>query len=117
MVRKLIVVMVSLLLAGSIGCSKKNPYQFALDAVATKPAFDRGKETWAVTFSQKDESLRMELLRDYFGKASRQAIRPQEGSIIVCWTNKDTRGTQLTSFDPTTQVEQSTIPTLFPDCQ
>ena len=116
MVRKLIVIMVCLLLVASSGCSK-NPYQFALDAVAAKPAFDRDKETWAVTFSQKDDSLSMELLRDYFGKANRQAIRPQEGSIIVCWTNKDTRVTQLTSFDPATQAEQATISTLFPDCQ
>lgn len=116
MVRKLIVIMVCLLLVASSGCSK-NPYQFALDAVAAKPAFDRDKETWAAPFSQKDESLKMELLRDYFGKDNRQAIRPQEGSIIVCWTNKDTRVTQLTSFDPDRQAEQATITTLFPDCR
>lgn len=116
MVRKFNAIIVCLLLVVGIGCSK-SPYQFALDAVAAKPAFDRDKATWAVTFSQKDESLSMELLRDYFGKANRQAIRPQEGSIIVCWTNKDTRVTQITSFDPATQVEQATIPTLFPDCR
>lgn len=117
MSRKLMVIMVCLLLVVGIGCSKKSPYQFALDTVAAKPAFDRDKETWAAMFSQKDESLKMELLRDYFGKANRQAIRPQEGSILVCWISKDTRVTQLTSFDPATQAEQATIPTLFPDCQ
>lgn len=51
MVRKLIVIMVCLLLTVSIGCSKKSQYQFALDAVAAKPEFDKDKGHWAWQYS------------------------------------------------------------------
>lgn len=114
MCKKLI--LVSVMLAAGFGCSR-NPNQFALDAVEVKPEFDPSQKTWAMAFSETDNSIFMEQLRMYFNEPGRRSDRPQEGAIMVCWENKNTHVTQITSFDPATKAEQSTIPTLFPECR
>ncbi len=110
MVRKLIVIMVCLLLTVSIGCSKKSQYQFALDAVAAKPEFDKDKGHWAWQYSdfrgKRIPSLEYTSHWTFLLGALKGKI-PTEGEIVVCWQDKG-KGVFLSTFNQTSQMEQST---------
>lgn len=120
MVRKLIVIMVCLLLVASIGCSK-SPYQFALDAVAAKPEFDKDKRHWAMQYADSsdwsrissEDANRMNFLFGALKGYPKNIDFPKEGEIVVCWQDKG-KGVHLSIFNSTAQVEQASL-SLFED--
>ena len=122
MIRKLIVIMVCLLAVG-IGCSKKSQYQFALDAVADKPEFDKGKKHWAMQYAESfdptkvsaEDANRLDFLFGEFLGHPEKIDRPKEGEVVVCWGDTG-KGVHLSIFNSVTQAERASLPLYRKEC-
>jgi len=119
-----VVCVMFLVAAGAgFGCSKKSPYQFALDAVKAKSVFAQDKKHWAMQYTYSPDSTKIspeEALHFVFLVSALQGknngLLPKEGEVVVCWQDKG-KGVFLSIFDPAVQVEKSTLPLLVSDCQ
>lgn len=112
-----------LLMAMVFGCSKKSPYQFAIDAVKAKPAFAQDKNHWATQYTYSPDSTKIspeEALHFVFLVSALQGknsgLLPKEGEVVACWQDKN-KGVFLSIFDPTSQVEKATLQLLVSKCQ